>query len=228
LRAGRRPARKLFLLRDAKGIGEIENAAKGLPTAYCTRQELDKLAQDTVHQGVFLEADPLPLLAMEEWLERLTPKDAFAAVLDGIEDPHNFGAIVRTAAACGASGVIFAKDRSAPLSAAACKSAAGAMEYVDLVRVTNLVRAMNQMKEAGFWIAGLDAEADQAVWDADLRGRIALVVGNEGDGIRRLVSEECDLHLKIPLTGKISSLNASVSAAIALAECVRQRSTRAT
>jgi len=143
--------------------------------------------------------------------------------LDGVEDPHNFGAIVRSAAACGACAVLFGKDRAAPISAVSVKSAAGGMEYVDLVQATNLVRSLDALKKAGCWIAALDAEAPQDLWDADLTGRIVLVIGSEGKGIRRLVNEHCDLHLRIPLRGPITSLNASVSAAIALAECLRQR-----
>jgi len=140
-----------------------------------------------------------------------------------VQDPHNLGAVVRSAAACGAAGVLFAKDRSAPLSPAAVKAAAGAMEYVDLVQATNLARALGVLKKAGFWVAGLEAEGAKVLWDADLGGRMALVVGSEGKGIRRLVREQCDLLVRIPLTGPITSLNASVSAGIALAECVRQR-----
>ncbi len=225
LRSGKRPARKLFLLRDAKGLDEIRNASAGVPVETCTRAELDKLTQGAVHQGVVLEAGPLPVLALAEWVESPPPDDAIAVILDGVEDPHNFGAIVRSAAACGASAVIFGKDRAAPLSPAAVKSAAGGMEHVTLVRATNLVRAIDSLKEHGFWIAALDPKSDQLLWEADLTGRIGLVVGSEGKGIRRLVREHCDHRLRIPLEGPITSLNASVSAGIALAECLRQRNT---
>jgi len=223
LRAGRRAGRKLFLLQGAKGLDAIRSLASGIPVVERSRRELDALAHGAVHQGVLLEADPLPVARLEDWIGNAFPDDAVAVALDEIEDPHNFGAIVRSAAACGACGVIFGKRRAAPLSPASLKSAAGAMEYIDLVRVSNLVRGLGLLKEAGFWIAALDAAAPTVLWDADLRGRIALVVGSEGRGLRRLVRTASDLLLSIPVSGPITSLNASVSAAIALAECARQR-----
>lgn len=223
LRAKKRTARRLFLLRDGKGLDAIKSAAGPVPVEERPRVELDAMANGATHQGVVLEADPLPRIPIDQWIARTVASDAVVVILDGIEDPHNFGAIVRSASACAASAVVFGKDRSAPLSAVAMKSAAGAMEYIDLIEVTNLVRAVDALKKAGFWIAGLDAEADQDLWDADLKGRIGLVVGSEGKGVRRLMAKHCDFHLRIPLTGPITSLNASVSAAIALAECVRQR-----
>ena len=224
LRAGKRPAHKLFVLQGAQGIEDIREAAAGLPVEECARGDLDALAGGVVHQGVVLEAGSLPVLSAEEWIRQTPfPADAVVAALDGLEDPHNFGAIVRSAAAMGAEAVMFAKDRAAPISPVSVKSAAGAMEHVDLVQATNLSRALDAMKEKGFWVAELDEAAAQTIWDADLTGRIALVIGSEGKGVRRLVSEHCDLHLRIPLTGPITSLNASVSAAIALAECLRQR-----
>jgi 23S rRNA (guanosine2251-2'-O)-methyltransferase len=224
LRAGKRKGHVLHLLKGAKGLEAVQEAAGSLPLVECSRHELDDLAGGVVHQGVVLEADALPLHRAEDWLSRDLPGDTVVVVLDGVEDPHNFGAIVRSAAACGARAVLFGKDRAAPISPASVKSAAGAMEYVDLVQCTNLVRALKAMQQAGFWVAALDAEAPQTLWQADLTGRIALVIGSEGKGIRPLVRKNCDLHLRIPLTGPITSLNASVSAAMALSECLRQRS----
>lgn len=223
LRAGKRTARRLFVLRGAKDVDDIRAAAHGVAIEECDRNRLDRLSGGVVHQGVVLEADGLPLLESGTWVKHPFPDQAVVVILDGIEDPHNLGAIVRSAAACGALAVVFGKDRSAPLSAAAMKSAAGAMEHIDLVQATNISRTVNDLKKAGFWIAGLDAAADKTIWEADLKGRIALVVGSEGKGIRRLVREHCDFHLRIPLSGPITSLNASVSAAIAIAECLRQR-----
>lgn len=223
LRAKKRTARRLFLLRDARGLEAIRAAAGPISVEECSRQDLDNLAKGAIHQGVVLDADPLPRVALDRWLAGSIPADAVVIILDGVEDPHNFGAIVRSASACAASAVVFGKDRSAPISSVAMKSAAGAMEYIDLIEVTNLVRAVEALKKSGFWIAGLDADAEQDLWDADLKGRIGLVVGSEGKGVRRLMTKHCDYHLRIPLTGPITSLNASVSAAIALVECVRQR-----
>ncbi len=223
LRAGKRPVRRLYLLRGAKDLDALRAAAGSLPIEECTREELDGLAGETAHQGAVLDAAPLMIWALADWLRNPPPADAIVVVLDGIEDPHNFGAIVRTAAACGAAAVVFGKDRAAPLSAVASKAAAGGMEHVALIQVTNITRALEGLKEAGFWTAALAEDAEQVLWQADLKGRIALVLGNEGYGIRRLVREHCDFLLRIPLPGVISTLNVSVSAAVALAECIRQR-----
>lgn len=223
LRARKRAARRLCVLASAKGLEAILDAAGGVPIQECSRNELDALVEGTVHQGVVLEAEPLPRMDEKQWIAQTLPADAVAVVLDGVEDPHNFGAIVRSASALGAHGVFFAKRHAAPLSAAALKSAAGAMEYIDLVEVTNIARALSALKEANFWVAGFDAGAPQTLWEADLGGKLALVIGSEGKGMRRLVQETCDFLVRIPLAGAITSLNASVSAAIALAECRRRR-----
>ena len=223
LRVRKRRARRLFLLAGGKGLDPLRAAAASIPIEECERRRLDQLSGGDIHQGVVLEADPLPVLTPGEWLASPLAEDAIAVVLDGIVDPHNFGAIVRPAVAFGAAGIVFAQDRSAPLSPAAVKSAAGAMEHADLVRAPNLVRALKQLKDAGFWVAGLDLEGAETLWDAKLDGRIALVAGGEGKGMRRLVREHCDFLVKIPTTGPIGVLNASASAAVALAECARQR-----
>ena len=223
LRARKRTAQRLFLLQTGKGLEALRDTAGNIPVEMVGRYDLDKLSEGTLHQGVVLQANPLPVLSLAEWLGRHSGPDALTVILDGIEDPHNFGAIVRTASACGAQGVIFSKDHAAPLSPAALKSAAGAMEYIDLVQVGNMARSLKQLQEAKFWISALDPEGEQILWQADLMGRVGIVVGSEGHGIRRLVLKQCDHKLRIPLTGAITSLNASVSAAVALAECVRQR-----
>lgn len=223
LRGGKRKPRRLYLLESGKDLETIRAAAKGVSIETRNRKDLDSLSGNVVHQGVVLEADPLPVLSVEEWLPSLVGNDAVAVVLDGVEDPHNFGAIVRNAAAFGANAVIFTKDRAAPLSPAALKSAAGAMEYVDLVRATNLSRALAALKDANFWIAGLLPNGKDNLWKTDLTGRIALVIGGEGKGLRRLTAENCDFQVAIPLAGPLESLNASAAAAVALAECRRQR-----
>jgi 23S rRNA (guanosine2251-2'-O)-methyltransferase len=223
LRAGRRKPRRLYVLRDARGLEPIRAAAAGVAVREVGRVDLDRLVDGVVHQGVVLEADPLPLHRAEAWVRQEFPRDAIAVVLDGVEDPHNFGAIVRSAAAVGAVGVLFGRDRAAPVSPASIKSAAGAMEYIDLVAAANIARVLDLLKKAGFWVAALEVDAEQTLWEADLTGRIALVIGSEGKGLRRLVAETCDFQIRIPLPGPITALNASVSAAIALAECLRQR-----
>lgn len=223
LRARRRAPRRLFLLHSAKGLDEIEAAAGHTPVEETTRDVLDKLAQGGVHQGVVLEVGPLPVYEVEDCIDRLPEGDALVVLLDSVEDPHNLGAIARSAVALGANALVFTRDRSAPLSPTAVKTAAGAMEYLDLVEVTNLARAMEKLQDAGFWITGLEADGDKLIWEADLTGRTALVIGSEGKGMRRLIKEKCDFLTRIPITGPITSLNASVSAAIALAEVARQR-----
>lgn len=223
LRAAKRSPRRLFLLEDSRGLEAIRDAAGTTPVAFEKRKNLDALSGGVVHQGVVLDADPLPLRSIEDWCSGPLDDDALIVVLDGVEDPHNFGAIVRSAAAFGAAGVVFGKDRAAPISPASVKSAAGAMEHIDLVRVTNLVRALKILKDTGFWVTGLDAAGSESLWETDLSGKTALVVGSEGKGMRRLMKEQSDHHVRIDLAGAITSLNASTAAAVALAECRRQR-----
>ena len=204
-------------------MSEFKDAARGIPIETCGRKELDKRSDGMVHQGVILEADPLPVVRADAWDVDALPSDAIVVLLDQIEDPHNFGAIARSACACGAAALVFTKDRGSPLSPAATKSAAGALEYIDLVQATNLARCIDTLKESGFWIAGMAGESEDLLWSADLKGRIGVVIGNEGRGLRRLTRERCDMLLRIPLKGPVTSLNASTSAAIALTECLRQR-----
>ncbi len=226
LRARKRRARKLFFLPSSSGLDEIFEAAGNIPQEARDRYALDQMTYGVPHQGVVLDADPIPMVPLDLWLKRQEARPhSCALLLDGIEDPHNFGAVIRSAAAFGASGVLFGKDRSAPLSTAAMKAAAGAAEYMDLIQITNLSRGLGQLKEAGFWVSGLDAQGDRLLWEADLRGKSLIVVGSEGDGMHRLVRESCDFLVRIPIEGAISSLNASVSAAIALSEWKRQSST---
>lgn len=226
LRAGKRQARRLLLLAEARGIEPIKAAAGNLPIQYCSRQELNKILPDTVHQGVILEADPLPIWDMQDWIRQPHPPSVTLVALDEISDPHNFGAIVRNAEACGAAAVLYCVRHAAPVTPVVLKSAAGAMEHIDLIAVTNLVRALKKLKEYGFWIIALDPSAPKTLWETDLTGKTALVVGSEGKGVRRLVRETCDTAIRIPLVGATSSLNASVSAGIVLAECLRQKTNK--
>ena len=222
LKAKRRRPECLYVYGDSKELSEILVCAKNVVVKQVDRKQLDDLSFGVKHQGVVLRAAPLPVFTVEDWMHRHKETSQALVILDGIEDPQNFGAIVRSAAACGASGVLFAKDRSSPITTAAMKAAAGGMEYVDLIQATNVVRALEQIKEQGFWIAALDADAKTTVWEADFTGRVAMIIGSEGAGIRRLVREHSDYVVSIPLVGAISSLNASVSAGIALAEWRRQ------
>ncbi len=223
LRARKRQPHRLFVLDGATDLEPIIQAAGDITILTETRNRLDDLSGGVTHQGVVLEADPLPVLPADAWAKQDFPPHAVIVALDEIEDPHNFGAIIRSAAACGAHAVLFGKSRAAPITPAAVKAAAGGMEYIDLVRAANLVRALKLLKENGFWLAALEPGGSQRLWESDLSDRIVIVIGSEGKGIRPLVRKTCDFTATIPLQGPITSLNASVTAGIALAECIRRR-----
>jgi 23S rRNA (guanosine2251-2'-O)-methyltransferase len=187
------------------------------------RAELDRhLPPAAVHQGVAALVEPLPDLTLEDLARRGQAREsAVIVVLDQVTDPHNVGAILRSAAAFGALAVV-APDRHAPHETGAlAKAASGALERISLVRVTNLVRALESLKSSGFWVAGLAGEAKETLAQAKLTGRIALVLGAEGDGLRRLTREHCDLLVRLPMTGAMESLNVSNAAAVALYELIR-------
>ncbi len=182
----------------------------------------ERLPPGAVHQGMALEAEPLPTKHIEDIIKQCKndPKAAIV-ILDQATDPHNIGAILRSAAAFGAAAVVV-QDRNAPdITGTMAKAASGALERVALVRTTNLARAMEKAKAAGFWCIGLDGTATQTIAEADLDGRVALVLGAEGSGLRRLTRENCDLLVKVPMTGAVESLNLSNAAAIALYEKTR-------
>jgi 23S rRNA (guanosine2251-2'-O)-methyltransferase len=181
---------------------------------------IDKLAQGIVHQGVIAITAEAKYSAFEALFKSERP---LIVILDGVEDPHNLGAIIRTAEATGASGVVVPERHSAPLNAAVVKASAGASAYVPIVRVTNLVNAIGEMKQRGVWIVGIDPGAKQLWTGYDYSSSVALVLGGEHRGLRRLVREHCDTLVRIPMLGKIESLNVSVAAAIGLYEVIRQR-----
>ncbi|MDR0862651.1 MAG: 23S rRNA (guanosine(2251)-2'-O)-methyltransferase RlmB [Oscillospiraceae bacterium] len=192
------------------------------------RRKLDALSRTHAHQGVvaltaaaaYVEVADILAIARERGEEPLI------VVCDGISDPHNLGAIIRTAEAAGAHGVVIPKRRSAGITAIVAKTSAGAAFHLPVARVANLTAALQELKEQGVWIYGTAPLAETVLWETDLRGAAAIVVGSEGEGMGRLVSETCDFQVKIPMAGKISSLNASVSAALIIYEAVRQRGTR--
>jgi 23S rRNA (guanosine2251-2'-O)-methyltransferase len=182
------------------------------------------LPPNAVHQGIAVLVEPLPSLAIED-VARLGAEqaDAVVMVLDQVTDPHNVGAILRSAAAFGALAVVVPDRHSPEETGALAKSASGALERMPLVRVTNVVRALDDLKKAGFWVAGMAGEAKQTLASQNLSGRIALVMGAEGDGLRRLTREHCDYLVKLPMTSQVESLNVSNAAAVALYELVRGR-----
>jgi 23S rRNA (guanosine2251-2'-O)-methyltransferase len=179
---------------------------------------------DVAHQGVMVEVDPLPPWHEDELVEALTAvSNPLVLVLDGVQDPHNLGACMRTADACGALAVVVPKDRAAGMNATVRKVAAGAAETLPLVTVVNLARAMKLLKEAGQWLVGADMAGDKLAWQADLSGSVALVMGGEGDGLRELTRKHCDFLVRLPQIGAVESMNVSVAAGMLLYEATRQR-----
>lgn len=199
--------------------------AAGTRIEWRSSDELDKLAGGERHQGVCAQmrvTGPLGEGALDELLDQLTGAPLLL-VLDGVQDPHNLGACLRTADAAGVNAVIVPRDRAAGLSPTVRKVASGAAETVPLIQVTNLARTLRWLKERDFWLVGADGDAEQDMYDADLKGRTALVMGAEGQGLRRLTREACDLLVRIPMLGVIESLNVSVATGVLLFEAVRQR-----
>ena len=191
------------------------------------RKKLDSLSQTGAHQGVMAYVAAASYVSVEDILERATAKGEapFIIICDSLNDAHNLGSILRSADCFGVHGVIIPKHRSVGLSAVAAKSSAGASEYVPVAKVTNLTQTIGFLKKAGLWVCGTDADADQTLYQADLKGPLAIVIGSEGEGMTRMVREKCDFLVSIPLAGNISSLNASVAAGILLYEAARQRGT---
>lgn len=189
------------------------------------RKKLDQLAGSGKHQGVIASVAVYRYFSVEELLARSEEKrePPFFLVLDEIEDPHNFGAIIRTADASGVHGIIIPKRRSAALTPAVAKAAAGAVEYVPVARVTNIARTITELKKLGIWVYGAAAEGSEDFRGCDFAGPTALVIGNEGRGLGRLIREKCDLLIRLPMAGNVGSLNASVAAAILMYEVFSQR-----
>ncbi len=228
IRSGR-PINKLFVEKDNEDtmISRIVAMAreKDVPIQYFERFKLDAMSQTRIHQGVILEVAAQEYVEVEDILAKAAEKEEkpFILVLDGITDTNNLGSIIRSAECSGVHGIIIPKRRSATLNATVAKVAAGALEYVPVARVSNLVQTLRQLKEEGVWIVGADMDGESNYYDADLKGPCALVIGGEGEGISRLAKDECDLMVKIPLKGKISSLNAGVAAALIMFEISKQR-----
>jgi 23S rRNA (guanosine2251-2'-O)-methyltransferase len=184
--------------------------------------ELERLCGSPEHQGVVAEVDPYPYA---DPASLLASEDALVVALDQVQDPHNLGAVCRAAEVAGAAGVVIPERRSASVTAAVCKASAGAVEHLPVARVTNLADWLGAAKERNAWAYGASAEAERRYTDVDWKGRAVLVLGSEGSGLRPRVSESCDELISIPVAGKVSSLNASVAAAVILFEARRQRAT---
>ena len=207
-------------------LDTIRREAKkaGVRIDYLERKRLDDLSTAGNHQGVIAKAAAYTYASVEDILDgaRKKGEEPFIFVLDGIEDPHNLGAMIRTADLAGAHGVIIPKDRAVGLTATVAKSSAGALNYVPVAKVTNLSRTIDELKEKGIWFAGADMDGE-LMYDCNLKGSIGLVIGAEGKGLSRLVRDKCDYIVRIPTKGNIDSLNASVACGVLAFEIVRQR-----
>lgn len=228
LRAGR-PINKIVMAKGASTgpMGEIIKLAReiNIPIQTMERAHLDKLVADTPHQGIIAYAAAKEYVEVEDILKiaRSRGEEPFIVMLDEINDPHNLGAILRTVDAAGAHGVIIPQRRSVALTTTVAKASAGAMEYVPVARVTNLDQTIRMLKEEGLWVVGADMTGPEVYWQANLTGPLLLVIGGEGKGIGRLIRERCDLLVRLPMAGRVGSLNASVAAALLVYEVVRQR-----
>lgn len=227
LRAGH-PVDKLYVLDGCKdgSVVSIVRAAKkgGAVVQFVSRERLDQLSETKKHQGVIARMAAYEYKTVEEMLKKAEKQGEppFLFLLDGVEDPYNLGAVVRTANQVGAHGVIIPKHRAAGLTAGTARASAGALNYVPVARVTNLVRTIEQLKKLGIWFVCADM-GGKAMYQVDLKGPLGLVIGGEGEGVSRLVREACDYRASIPMKGDVDSLNASVAAGVLAYEAFRQR-----
>ena len=221
-------ARRISRMMHVRGAGPRVDALVArahelrIPIETLDRRALDRIAREGVHQGVAAELQPMPAYLVEE-LVREAAGPPLLVVLDAIEDPQNVGAIIRSADAAGAHGVIRQARHAAPLDGATAKASAGAVSHVRIATVVNISRALEELKELGVWTVGFDGEASERYDEVDFTQPTALVFGAEGTGLRRLVRDTCDRVVSIPMAGEVSSLNVSVSAGIGLFEAARQR-----
>jgi 23S rRNA (guanosine2251-2'-O)-methyltransferase len=227
LRAGM-PVRRIFIAQGTqhdRTLDEIERRAReaGVRVERVSRRDVDAKSERGAHQGVIAEAAPYRYATVEDVLARAAGKErSLVIALDHVTDPGNLGAVVRTAEAVGADGVLVAKRRAAAVTPAAYKASAGALAHVALAQEPNLVRALERLKADGFWIAGASEHAEQNVWDTPLEGRIVLVMGSEGEGLARLTREACDFLVRLPVQGHVGSLNVAQAATALAYEWVRR------
>lgn len=225
LKSGREIEKIMMTSQEGSAVKIMAMAKeKGIPVVKAEKRYLDKLADGISHQGVCAFAAAYSYKSLDDALKKAEEagEEPFLVILDDIEDPHNLGAIMRTAECAGAHGIIIPKRNACGLTDTVAKTSAGAIEYVPCVRVSNLVRTIEELKKTGFWIGACDM-GGQAYYKADLKGKLAVVIGSEGSGISRLVKENCDFTVSMPMVGKITSLNASNAAAVLMYEVRRQR-----
>lgn len=229
LRAGR-PLRRLLVAQQLTATGSLgevlaEARSSGVPVQRVPREALDRLCNSTRHQGVAAAALAHEYATLDDVLAEATRRGEppFVLVLDSLQDPQNFGSLLRTAEAVGTHGVVIPKHRAVGLTAAVARTSAGAIEHLKVAQVTNVSRTLDELKELGLWVVGVDMSGERAYDEQDLNLPLALVVGSEGKGLSRLVREKCDLTVRLPMRGKVESLNAAVAGAIVLYEAWRQR-----
>ncbi len=217
---GQRNARVLELAERAKKLN--------LPVRHCPREELDKHAGEARHQGIVARCEAAAAAHEDDLADLLARdgSDALVLVLDGVTDPHNLGACLRSAAAAKVTAVIVPKDRAVGLTPVVRRASAGGADRVPLITVTNLARTLRALKDAGVWITGLAGDTETTLYSVDFKGPAAIVLGSEGEGLRRLTRELCDFVAKIPMPGTMESLNVSVATGVALFEALRQRSAK--
>lgn len=228
IRSGRGINKLLIADGDKEGsVKEVISLAKeqGIVIQFVERLKIEGIAGGLRHQGVLAYVAPVAYSDLETILQAAETKGEapFLLLLDELEDPHNLGALLRTADATGVHGVLIPKRRSVPLTATVAKTSAGAVEYVPVARIGNIAQTLRKLKDKGFWVAGADMDGSQNYYEADLTGPLVLVVGSEGHGMSRLTKEQCDFIVKMPMVGKINSLNASVAGSILMYESMRQR-----
>jgi 23S rRNA (guanosine2251-2'-O)-methyltransferase len=227
--AARRPVQSVLIARGRHGdrLEEIVRLARrnGVSVRFEERPQVDRAAGTRDHQGVIALIAAEASVSLEELLTRegSPAKSGLLVLLDGVEDPQNLGAVIRTSLAAGAGGVVIPERRAAGLTEAAVRASAGAAAHLRVARVTNLARAMEEIKAVGYWLVGLDERAESRHTDIDLSGPIAVVLGGEGKGLHQLVKDRCDFVVSIPTSGPVRSLNVSVAAGVVLFEVVRQR-----
>ena len=224
-----RPVNKIFIEKGNSDpiLARIASLARGkaIPIQYVDKRKLDMMSLTRIHQGVILDVAVQEYAEVEDILNIASERgeDPFIIILDGITDTNNFGSIIRSAECAGAHGIIIPKRRSATLNATVAKVAAGAQEFIAIARVVNLAQTVRDLKKKGIWMAGADPDGEKAYYEAGLKGPIGLVIGSEGEGISRVIREECDFLVRIPMKGRISSLNAGVAAGLMMFEISRHR-----
>lgn len=229
LKAGREVDKLLVTSREGSMIKILALAKEqGIPVMYVEKAAIDRIAQGRAHQGVAAYVSPYAYSTVEDILANAAEKDEdpFIVILDGLEDPHNLGAIMRTAECAGAHGIIIPKRHSCGLTETVAKASAGAIEYMPVAKVTNIAQTVDELKERGIWVAACDMGGSE-YYRTDMSGKIAVVIGSEGFGVSKLVREKCDFVVSMPMVGKITSLNASNAAAVVIYEIRKQRDVKA-